>query len=444
VADRPSGRHARIASVGDQLLAARKRQRRDDRPKAPGVEVVAAREEPGREPVAAVDAGGGLVLDHPLGRHLDPQRRLAVGVARSGHARPDDAAGAPRHLADPDLLGAGPAHGDPQLGQPVPGRGHVAQGGRPPAQRRRLERHAGQEIVAVPDLQRAIGRGGQSQSCRRGRRRRGEGGPEPQQRQRRENAHASGIARHLRYIEAPMKTAQTAPGDQAGPHNPRACSVAGTVAILGRPNVGKSTLLNRIVGEKLAIVTPKPQTTRNRITGVYNGARGQIVFVDTPGVHGAKKELNRFMVSEALGIIPDIDAALLIVDAGTDRPGEAEGQILRGLAEARRPVVLGINKVDTVKNKELLLPRLERWNAEPGLAALVPLSATRGTNVDRLIGELWALLPEGPPLYEADHLTDRTERFLAAELIREQLFVSLRQEVPYAVAVVVDAWNERA
>ena len=105
---------------------------------------------------------------------------------------------------------------------------------------------------------------------------------------------------------------------------PAAATVAGTVAILGRPNVGKSTLLNRIVGEKLAIVTPKPQTTRNRITGVCNGPRGQIVFVDTPGVHGATKELNRFMVGEALGIIPDVDAALLIVDAGTDRPGDAE------------------------------------------------------------------------------------------------------------------------
>jgi GTP-binding protein Era len=212
---------------------------------------------------------------------------------------------------------------------------------------------------------------------------------------------------------------------------------------LGRPNVGKSTLLNRIVGEKLAIVTPKPQTTRNRITGVYNGPRGQIVFVDTPGVHGAKKELNRFMVGEALGIIPDIDAALLIVDAGTDRPGDAEEQILRGLAEARRPVVLGINKVDTVKPKDALLPRLERWSQQPGLSALVPISASRGTNVDRLVGELWALLPEGPPLYEADQLTDRTERFLAAELIREELFVRLRQEVPYAVAVVIDEWNER-
>jgi GTP-binding protein Era len=238
--------------------------------------------------------------------------------------------------------------------------------------------------------------------------------------------------------------AKTAPGEDAGRSStdenaPR----AGTVAILGRPNVGKSTLLNRIVGEKLAIVTPKPQTTRNRITGVYNGPRGQIVFVDTPGVHGAKKELNRFMVGEALGIIPDIDAALLIVDAGTDRPGDAEAQILKGLADARRPVVLGINKVDTVKQKDALLPRLERWSQQPGLSALVPISASRGTNVDRLVGELWALLPEGPPLFEADQLTDRTERFLAAELIREELFVKLRQEVPYAVAVVIDEWNER-
>src|SRR4051812_22776548 len=154
---------------------------------------------------------------------------------------------------------------------------------------------------------------------------------------------------------------KTAPGEKAGKDSTaaptKAGTVAGTVAILGRPNVGKSTLLNRIVGEKLAIVTPKPQTTRNRITGVFNSERGQIVFVDTPGVHGATKQLNRFMIGEALGIIPDIDAALLIVDAGTDRPGEAEERILRALAEARRPVILGINKVDTVKNKEALLPR---------------------------------------------------------------------------------------
>jgi len=251
---------------------------------------------------------------------------------------------------------------------------------------------------------------------------------------------------------------KTAPGEKAGKDSTAAGdtskssgpgagtaagTVAGTVAILGRPNVGKSTLLNRIVGEKLAIVTPKPQTTRNRITGVFNSERGQIVFVDTPGVHGATKQLNRFMIGEALGIIPVIDAALLIVDAGTDRPGEAEERILRALAEARRPVILGINKVDTVKNKEALLPRLERWNQQPGLRALVPISASRGTNVDRLVNELWALLPEGPPIFDAEHLTDRTERFLAAELIREQFFIALRQEVPYAIAVVIDEWNER-
>jgi GTP-binding protein Era len=220
--------------------------------------------------------------------------------------------------------------------------------------------------------------------------------------------------------------------------------VAGTVAILGRPNVGKSTLLNRIVGEKLAIVTPKPQTTRNRIAGVFNADRGQIVFVDTPGVHGAKKELNRFMVQEALGIIPDVDAALLVIDAATSRPGAEEDAILRALGEARRPVVLGINKVDTVKDKPSLLPLLERWAARPELRAVVPISARKGTNVDRLVNELWSLLPSGDPLYGPDMLTDRTERFLAAELIREQLFLDLRQEVPYAVAVIIDAWNERA
>jgi GTP-binding protein Era len=229
-------------------------------------------------------------------------------------------------------------------------------------------------------------------------------------------------------------------------------AVAGTVAILGRPNVGKSTLLNRIVGEKLAIVTPKPQTTRNRITGVYNGERGQIVFVDTPGVHGAKKGLNRFMVGEAMGVIPDIDAALLVIDAdiavqaggGKGGLGDPETAILRELVEARRPVALAINKVDTLKAKPLLLPILERLSKNEALRAVVPVSATKGTNVDRLIAELWGLLPEGPPLYGPDMLTDRSERFLAGELIREQLFLALRQEIPYAVAVVIEEWQERA
>jgi GTP-binding protein Era len=228
-------------------------------------------------------------------------------------------------------------------------------------------------------------------------------------------------------------------------------TVAGTIAILGRPNVGKSTLLNRIVGEKLAIVTPKPQTTRNRITGVYNNERGQIVFVDTPGVHGAKKGLNRFMVGEAMGMIQDIDAALLVVDVdvamqvggGKGGIGDPEGTILRQLVEAGRPVALAVNKVDTLKAKTLLLPVLERLGGNESLRSIVPVSATKGTNVDRLVDELWPLLPPGPPLYGPEMLTDRSERFLASELIREQLFLSLRQEIPYAVAVVIDEWQER-
>jgi GTP-binding protein Era len=230
-------------------------------------------------------------------------------------------------------------------------------------------------------------------------------------------------------------------GGKAGTDAP---TVAGTVAILGRPNVGKSTLLNALVGEKLAIVTPKPQTTRNRIVGVWNGPAGQIVFVDTPGVHGSNKALNRFMVQEALGTIESVDAALLVVDAGDRRPGNEERQILRELSAAKRPTVLAVNKVDKVKDKSALLPLLAEWEQVSRFAALVPISALKGKNLEPVVRELVKLLPEGPPLYGPDMLTDRTERFLAAELIREQVFLLTRQELPYAVAVDIEAWEERA
>jgi GTP-binding protein Era len=221
-------------------------------------------------------------------------------------------------------------------------------------------------------------------------------------------------------------------------------TVAGTVAILGRPNVGKSTLLNALVGEKLAIVTPKPQTTRNRIVGVWNGPEGQIVFVDTPGVHGSSKALNRFMVQEALGTIEEVDAALLVVDAGERRPGNEEREILRSLAAAKKPTVLAINKVDKVKDKTALLPLLTDWQQVSDFRALVPISALKAKNLAGVVTELCKLLPEGEPLYGPDMLTDRTERFLAAELIREQLFLMTRQELPYAVAVDIENWEERA
>jgi GTP-binding protein Era len=243
-----------------------------------------------------------------------------------------------------------------------------------------------------------------------------------------------------------------------------ALRVAGTVAILGRPNVGKSTLLNRIVGEKLAIVTPKPQTTRTRIVGVWNGqaelpatdpragqgpVKGQIVFVDTPGVHEARSELNRFMVREAMAAIEQVDAALLVVEAQAHlSPAaaalpESERRILDRLAETKRPTVLALNKVDKVKDKAQLFPVLDWWSKAYAFPAVVPTCATRGKGVEGIVRELLALLPEGPPLYGPDVLTDRTERFLAGELIREQLFLRLRQELPYATAVLVESWNDR-
>jgi GTP-binding protein Era len=232
-------------------------------------------------------------------------------------------------------------------------------------------------------------------------------------------------------------------GSGSGGGGSVAGTVAGTVAILGRPNVGKSTLLNALVGEKLAIVTPKPQTTRNRILGVWNGPAGQIVFVDTPGVHGSRKALNRFMVQEALGTIESVDAALLMVDAQDRRPGNEEREILRELKAARRATVLAVNKVDKVKDKGALLPLLAEWEQIADFKALVPISALKTSNLAPLLAELVKLLPKGDPIYGPDMLTDRTERFLAAELIREQIFLMTRQELPYAIAVDIEQWNER-
>jgi GTPase len=225
-------------------------------------------------------------------------------------------------------------------------------------------------------------------------------------------------------------------------------TVAGTVAILGRPNVGKSTLLNQVVGQKLAIVSAKPQTTRNRILGVWNGPAGQIVFVDTPGVHAARGALNKFMVDEAMGVIDGVDAALLVVEppqsSAAVKVASAERQILEALKSSRTPIVLAINKVDTVKDKPSLFPVLKAWQELADFAGLVPVSAKKGSGIAGLVKELCKVLPAGAPLYGPDMLTDRTERFLASELIREQLFLALRQELPYATAVVIDNWEERS
>lgn len=221
--------------------------------------------------------------------------------------------------------------------------------------------------------------------------------------------------------------------------------VAGFVALLGVPNVGKSTLLNRLMGSKLAIVTPKPQTTRDRILGVLTGPLGQIVLLDTPGVHEPDRSLNTYMVRQALATLADADVAVLVVDAASTKgrrgAREVEQDLARRAEERGVPLLVALNKVDAVTDKARLLPLMEQWAPA---RAVVPISALHGDGVDSLLDEIWPCLPEGPAYFDGDELTDRSLRWLAAETIREQVFLQTRQEVPYATAVRVERYVERA
>jgi GTPase len=216
---------------------------------------------------------------------------------------------------------------------------------------------------------------------------------------------------------------------------------AGFVALVGRPNAGKSTILNGALGEKLAAVTPKPQTTRERILGVLTTAGYQMAFVDTPGYHRPKRELNRYMVREAIRALSEVDAVALVVDATTEF-GEEDKALLEEIAKAEKPAVLALNKIDRLKDKSQLLPMISAWSARHPFAAIVPISASRKDGVDRLLGELAAHLPEGPALYPADQYTDRPARFVVAELIREQVFLQTGQEIPYASAVTIERYED--
>lgn len=224
---------------------------------------------------------------------------------------------------------------------------------------------------------------------------------------------------------------------------------SGYVAIVGRPNVGKSTLMNALVGARVSIATHKPQTTRNRIIGIVTDKEvGQIAFVDTPGIHDATGTLNRRMVRAAWDAAGQTHAALLVVDVAslTHRPEEpiwgADRDIYEGLLQSGIPIVLAINKIDTLKQRTDLLPALQTLSDDYAFHSVVPLSARRKRNLEPLIKELFSLLPEGPLLYEEDMITDRPEFFTAAELIREQVFVQIQKEVPYGVTVTVDSISE--
>jgi GTP-binding protein Era len=222
---------------------------------------------------------------------------------------------------------------------------------------------------------------------------------------------------------------------------------AGFVAIVGRPNVGKSTLLNRILGEHVAIVSPRPQTTRTRVLGVHNLPGAQIAFFDTPGMHRAKGALNRRMVETALGTLGEVDAVLMLVEAGTGPEGRVEiGDATRWAAEevkrSGKPAILGVSKMDRAP-RPALLPVIDAYKDLHAWAEIVPFSALTGENVDRLVDVLAIHLPEAEaPLFPPDVLTDQAERQLAAEYVREQLMLQTRQEIPYAAAVQVEEFDE--
>jgi GTP-binding protein Era len=214
---------------------------------------------------------------------------------------------------------------------------------------------------------------------------------------------------------------------------------AGFVALVGRPNAGKSTLLNALVGQKLAIVSDKPQTTRNRIVGVRQYTNGQVVYVDTPGVHKPLHRLNVRMVDAALATLGEVDLIAVVVDA-SEPAGGGDRFLLDVVKRSKTPRILVLNKIDAI-DKQQLLPRLAESGKE-GFADMVPVSALTGDNVDRLEQVLLTHLPEGDPIYPEDYLTDQPERFFVAELVREQVLQQTRDELPFSTAVVVDKFEE--
>jgi GTP-binding protein Era len=215
----------------------------------------------------------------------------------------------------------------------------------------------------------------------------------------------------------------------------------GTAVLAGRPNVGKSTLLNALVGQKLSIVTPKAQTTRQRIAGVLTRPGYQLILHDTPGFGApAGRRLNQAMHREAVAAIATADVAVLITAA--TRWTAEDDAVLAQLVAAGRPIVVAVNKVDRVRPKERLLPVLDALSRRHEFAAIVPVSALRGQNLERLVDAIVALLPEAPPLYPEDQVTDRNERFMAAEILREKLMLALHDELPYGIAVEVERFEE--
>lgn len=215
---------------------------------------------------------------------------------------------------------------------------------------------------------------------------------------------------------------------------------SGFISIIGRPNVGKSTLLNHILGQKISIISDKPQTTRNRILGVKHLPEGQMVFFDTPGIHKARTKLNQRMVQAALGSLEEVDLVFFLIEPDLE-PGEGDLFIAEHLGRIRTPKILVMNKIDLVK-KERMIPLLDFFNKKGGFSEIIPISALHGENVEPLVSVALSFLPEGEPYFPEDVVTDQPVRFLAAEIIREKVIQKTREEIPYAVAVQIEEFKE--
>jgi len=217
---------------------------------------------------------------------------------------------------------------------------------------------------------------------------------------------------------------------------------SGYVAIIGRPNVGKSTLINRILGQKLCITSRRPQTTRHRILGIKTTEQSQLIYVDTPGIHSDdKRAMNRYMNRAAASSIDDVDVILFVID-GMNWTDEDDKVLERLKTSAQAPVILVINKMDKLADKEVMLPHIEKLSAQYDFTNVFPISARRGMNVEQLEQSIEQLMPEGELIFPEDQLTDRSSRFLAAELVREKLFRHLGQELPYSITVEIEQFDD--